>query len=109
MTDCPDCGRSTEGVTRCRCGALVGTVARRPEPAPVRVNPERLAQIRAMLAGPGAAPSRQWARDLLSRNAAGEHLLPIQVELARAALAPQLAHRQREPGDDDDEPFAPLD
>lgn len=97
---------------RCRCGALVGHVARkppRPPEQPVRVNPARLAEIREMLSRGHPGPSKQWARDLLARQAAGKHLSPVQIELAKAALEPVLGHRQRSPGDDDEEVFAPGD
>jgi len=91
-------------MVRCPCGALVGHVTREPglpaEGPPVKPNPRRLAEIREFLARPFPGPSKKWARDLVARHAAGEHLAPIQIEMAKAALGQQTDHRKREPGED---------
>ena len=104
--ECPDCGADTTGRSRCRCGALVGHVARRPERPvsrpEVRSNPQRLAEIREFLSRPTPGPSRRWARDLMARQAAGENLLPVQIELARKALESGFGPRERVPGEDDE-------
>ena len=105
MNACPDCGRSTEGVTRCRCGALVGTVAR-SEPSskadiPYRAHAD-ITSYRRFLADPFPEPSRKSAHDLLERAAAGEHLLLCQIQAASVAVATEYKapKRERQPGED---------
>ncbi len=103
MSVCPDCSRELEpGRTRCPCGALVGTVARRPvqESMPDRgvPAPAKRARIAEILKDPFPAPSRDWARKLLD----DPHASPLQRRMASEALEPYF-RRSRSPGDDDEE------
>ncbi len=106
---CEDCRREVEpGRVRCPCGALVGTVARRPHSIP-DIPPRRgnadVTSYRQFLADPFPEPSRAWAHDILARAASGESLLRCQIEAAQYAIRTEhtVPVRERQPGEDFEE------
>lgn len=50
----------------------------------------RMDRIRDLLSKPLPGPSKQWAHDLLARQAEGVRLSPIQEQLAREAIATRV-------------------
>lgn len=106
--ECPDCGADTEGRSRCRCGALVGTVARRTVQASIPDRgipaPEKRARIREMLTGtldtmdkPRRDPVEHWKEVLDTPG-----LPDISYRYAREALEIiDRPGRELQPGEDD--------
>lgn len=69
--------------------------SRRPESVPAlpapKADPERVARIVGGIVRPRARDPRQWARDILDRHAAGEHVAIASLDMARAAMRHQPA------------------
>ena len=115
MIFCPDCSREhPEGTTKCSpgCGAWIRTSVRPQGIMEQRGlgleyrSPQKLADLKRLLARPKPPPSKDWARKLLADPQAQREVAPIAVEYAKRALENRTGLLERVPGEDDDEGLA---
>lgn len=97
--DCPECGLELHDYARsCRCGWHKSYALERPKPKPYTwepINPEILEKVRGTLGKP--TDPRTWARKILERSAAGEHVNLWALECAKQSAGEV---RMREPGEE---------